>query len=144
MALADLRALARRRVPFPEPVTLVTPNLRPVGYTVEAQEATENRQCHEAVTRVTPVTPEFGNVGPPAGMRTADDPVLTVAIATRDATALRDVALSGMRLAELVERTAEEMMANPVYRITNREAATAYFRANVLTRLTATNDLCSK
>jgi hypothetical protein len=36
-----------------------------------------------------------------------------------------------------VERMAEAMVANPIYRITNRETAMAYFRANALTRLTA-------
>jgi hypothetical protein len=36
-----------------------------------------------------------------------------------------------------VERMAEAMAANPVYRITNRETAMAYFRANALTRLMA-------
>lgn len=37
-----------------------------------------------------------------------------------------------------VERVAEAMAANPIYRITNRETAMAYFRANALTRLMAT------
>jgi hypothetical protein len=36
-----------------------------------------------------------------------------------------------------MERMAEAMAANPIYRITNRETAMAYFRANALTRLTA-------
>ena len=36
-----------------------------------------------------------------------------------------------------VERMAEAMAANPIYRITNRETAMAYFRANALARLTA-------
>ena len=37
-----------------------------------------------------------------------------------------------------VQRMAEAMFANPVYRITNAEKAMAYFRANALTRLMAT------
>jgi hypothetical protein len=37
-----------------------------------------------------------------------------------------------------VQRMADAMMGNPVYRITNRETAMAYFRANALTRLMAT------
>ena len=34
-------------------------------------------------------------------------------------------------------RMADAMMENPIYQITNRETAMAYFRANALTRLTA-------
>jgi hypothetical protein len=47
-------------------------------------------------------------------------------------------ASQGAALDREVQRMAEAMFANPVYRITNREAAMAYFRANALTRLTAT------
>jgi hypothetical protein len=39
-----------------------------------------------------------------------------------------------------VEALAEAMISNPIYRITNRETAMAYFRANALTRLSAPND----
>jgi hypothetical protein len=45
---------------------------------------------------------------------------------------------AAVSLPALVEQMAEAMMANPVYRITNRATALAYFRANALTRLTAT------
>jgi hypothetical protein len=38
-----------------------------------------------------------------------------------------------------VQRMAEAMFANPVYRITNAEKAKAYFRANALTRLMGPN-----
>jgi hypothetical protein len=37
-----------------------------------------------------------------------------------------------------VQRMAEAVFANPIYRITSAETAIAYFRANALTRLMAT------
>jgi hypothetical protein len=53
--------------------------------------------------------------------------------------ALRNAAVASLPAAldREVERMAEAMAANPIYRITNRETAMAYFRANALTRLTA-------
>jgi hypothetical protein len=43
-----------------------------------------------------------------------------------------------------VEQMAEAMIANPVYQITYPETAMAYFRANALTGLTATEDLLAR
>ena len=43
----------------------------------------------------------------------------------------------GASVTGMVEQMAEAMMANPIYRITNRATALTYFRANALTRLTA-------
>jgi hypothetical protein len=60
--------------------------------------------------------------------------------AADDAPPVPAMRLPVIPLTDLVERMAEAMAANPVYRITNREAAMAYFRANALTRLSATND----
>jgi hypothetical protein len=71
MALADLRAMARRPAPTPEPVTRnpapeavtpVTPSDSARGYRGEGQKTEENRQLTEAVTRVTRVTPNFDDV----------------------------------------------------------------------------------
>ncbi len=81
MALADLRALARRPVthnPAPEAVTPVTRNPLPRGYTVEAPKTEENSQFQEAVTPVTRVTRDLSNAGADERDAPIDDQVRPV------------------------------------------------------------------
>ena len=129
MALADLRVLAGRQAPTPEAVTPVTHNPLPTGYRMGVQKAEENRQFQEAVTPVTTVTPSSSNAH--SKERTAR----THDLAPPDAKPI-----PALTDALWVAAMAEALMANPVYRITDREKALEYYRGRALAMLDATPD----
>jgi hypothetical protein len=129
MALADLRALARRQAPTPEAVTPATRTPLPAGYRMEAQKIEENRQLQEAATPVTPVTRASSNLDVEERTAPTNDLAPTV---EKPAPVLTD--------AEWVEGMAAALMANPVYQITNSAKALEYFRGRALAILDATPD----
>jgi len=79
MALADLRALARRPAQKPEPVTPVTRCLSNVGNRRDAQKAEGNRQFPGVATRVTGATRGLDNAGIAEQAALANDPAPTEA-----------------------------------------------------------------
>jgi hypothetical protein len=129
MALADLRALARRQAPTPEAVTPATRTPLPAGYRMEAQKTEENRQFQTAVTRV---TRDSSNVDVEERTAPTNDLAPAVEKPAQVAQVLTD--------AEWVEGMAAALMANPVYQITNPEKALEYFRGRALAMLDATPD----
>lgn len=149
MALADLRALARRSAPMPEPVhrnptpELVTPVTRepmPMGNRREAQKTAEIRQSHGGVTRVIHVTGDFDNAGAEERAAPANDLVPTEPDAADDPPPLVVKPIQGLPQAEWVEAMAVALMANPVNRITDPEKAMEYYRGRALAMLDATPD----
>ena len=159
MALADLRALARTYaaapaaiegapwVPgsmgsakseakteaigqfptLPHPGTPGTPCPQPRGSSAEPGKTAEVCGVHGRGTPGTPGTPSFDDVGEDGRAEPANDTmpaVLPAAIAAPD----------------IVEALAEAMAANPAHRITGRERAMSYFRAEARRRLTLTDD----
>lgn len=131
MALADLRALARRKTPTPEPATRDsaprsgtpgTPNRLPTGSGMDAPKTQENRRLQEAGTPGTRRTRDLSNGGGNEPAAPATDPLATVpdegfGVLTRD---------------QWAAAMSEALMANPVYRIGNRDRALEYFRTQAL------------
>jgi hypothetical protein len=72
-----------------------------------------------------------------AGLAGVPSPTHEIAIQDAAASSPPHLVSLPVVLDQEVQRMAEAMAANPVYRITNAETAMAYFRANALTRLTA-------
>jgi hypothetical protein len=141
VALVDLRALAHLWTVAAEPRTPGTPTPAAMSSGREGPKTTAIRQstaCGKLETHGPP------DVGSPSDERAKPTNVLLPPPPTvgrlAEAAAPASVRSPTTSLADAVEAMADEMAANPVHRITNRETAMEYFRGVAMNRLIAIND----
>jgi hypothetical protein len=100
--------------------------------TVAVSDAASPSHCVNRVNSVTPIEDISQEAVPPVAV----DPGGT---GGGPPPPRPDITLPTISAADLVGQMAEAMAANPVYRITNRGAAMAYFRGVALNRLAASS-----